>query len=48
MTNAATNGKGTVSLVGITTAKSKLTSLNVGSTVKIGGKGFKSNMKITK
>ncbi len=41
VTNAATNGKGTVSLVGTTTAKSRLTSLNVGSTVKIGGKSFK-------
>ncbi|MCM1272553.1 MAG: leucine-rich repeat protein [Clostridium sp.] len=40
VTNAATNGKGTVTLVGVTASKSKLTSLTVGSTVKIGGKTF--------
>ncbi|MDE6025138.1 MAG: leucine-rich repeat protein [Lachnospiraceae bacterium] len=40
VTNAATNGTGTVSLVGTTTSKSKLTSLTVGNTVKIGGKKF--------
>ncbi|MDD3746894.1 MAG: leucine-rich repeat protein [Anaerostipes sp.] len=41
VTNASTSGKGTVTLTGVTTSKSKLTSLSVGNTVKIGNKTFK-------
>ena len=43
VTNAATNGKGTVELAGTTykTSSKKFTSLTVDSTVKIGGKSFK-------
>lgn len=40
ITNAKTNGKGTVSLVG-TTNGAKLTNIIIGSEVKIGGKKFK-------
>lgn len=40
VTNSATNGKGTVSLVGTTSSKAKLKTLVVGSRVKIGGKYF--------
>lgn len=43
ITNAATNGKGTVSLCGTTKRKAdkKMNALTVASTVKIGGKNFK-------
>ncbi|MDD3184388.1 MAG: leucine-rich repeat protein [Anaerostipes sp.] len=41
VTNASTSGKGTVTLTGVTTSKSKLTSLSIGNTVKIGNKTFK-------
>ena len=41
ITNSNTNGKGTVTLIGTTKSKSKLTSLSIGKTVKIGGKAFK-------
>lgn len=40
VTNANISGKGTVILTGTTKSKSKLTSLSVGSTVKIGGRTF--------
>ncbi|MGI6499923.1 MAG: leucine-rich repeat protein [Anaerostipes sp.] len=41
VTNASTSGKGTVTLTGVTTSKSKLSSLSIGNTVKIGNKTFK-------
>ncbi|WP_373215749.1 Ig-like domain-containing protein [Ruminococcus sp. 5_1_39BFAA] len=40
ITNACTNGKGTVAVVGTTKTKAKLTSLTVDSTVIIGSKSF--------
>lgn len=41
VTNASTNGNGTVTLTGTTTKKSKLTKLTIGNTVAIGGKSYK-------
>ncbi len=41
ITNANTNGTGTVMLLGTTLSKNKLTGFTVASTVKIGGKSFR-------